>query len=97
MGLIPMGRAALYHTNGSDIVNLYRINITIPGGIEFCCLTVFGSNLHRADLLIGMDILIHGDFAVSHPNGQTEFTFQFPSTHNTDYLQEMNTRMAQKH
>jgi hypothetical protein len=97
MGLIPMARAALYHANGSDVVNLYRINITIPGGIEFCCLTVFGSDLHRADLLIGMDIMIHGDFGVSHPGGRTKFTFQYPSTHDFDFLREMNTLMTQNH
>jgi hypothetical protein len=97
MGILPLGTAALYHANGCDEVNLYRINITIPGGIEFCCLTVFGSDLHRADLLIGMDIMIHGDFGVSHPTGRTKFTFQYPSTHDLDFLREMNTLMTQNH
>ena len=39
-------------------------------------------------MLIGMDIISRGDFAVTHPNGNTKFTFSMPSTDDIDYFRE---------
>lgn len=41
--------------------------------------------LNGADMLIGMDIIGLGDFAITHKNMGTVFSFQIPSTHEYDF------------
>ena len=40
------------------------------------------------DVLIGMDIISQGDFVITASQGKTKFSFQIPSTHDTDYAKE---------
>jgi hypothetical protein len=35
------------------------------------------------------------DLSVSHPGGHTKFTFQLPSTHNTDYALELRDYLSE--
>lgn len=37
------------------------------------------------DILIGMDIIKLGDFAISNYKGQTQFSFRIPSQEHVDY------------
>lgn len=46
------------------------------------------STIKDADILIGMDIISLGDFAVSRIGSNVKFTFQLPPTHATDYDEE---------
>jgi uncharacterized protein YchJ len=50
--------------------------------------------LHRGiDVLIGMDILGLGDFAVTHHQGKTTFSFRVPSRHEIDFVAEEKTNL----
>ncbi len=40
------------------------------------------------DLLIGMDIIGLGDFAVTNLNGVTQFTFRLPSVESIDFVNQ---------
>ena len=40
------------------------------------------------DVLVGMDIINKGDFAVSNRNGATSFSFRIPSVENFDFAAE---------
>jgi hypothetical protein len=51
---------------------------------------VIGGSMDCCEVLIGMDIMSLGDFAVSNLGGRTKFTFQMPSTHDTDYEMELH-------
>ena len=42
----------------------------------------------QVDVLIGMDIIGRGDFAVTHPSGYTKFTFSMPSARDIDFFRE---------
>lgn len=46
--------------------------------------------LGDCDVIIGMDILGMGDFAVTHQNGNTTFSFCLPSRREIDYATEIN-------
>lgn len=48
--------------------------------------------LNGSDVLIGMDIIARGDFAMSNSNGKTKFTFQIPATHEHDYVKEQSAK-----
>ena len=41
-----------------------------------------------ADVLIGMDIINEGDFAVTNLNGRTKFSFRVPSQADIDFVRE---------
>ena len=40
------------------------------------------------DIIIGMDIISKGDFAVSNLNGKTSFSFRIPSFGTANFLNE---------
>jgi hypothetical protein len=54
-----------------------------------------GSRFH-ADILIGMDIITLGDFAVSNFEGVTKFSFRVPSLSHIDFVVDVRD-VAQGH
>jgi hypothetical protein len=64
------------------------INILLPNSVGFAALRVTEGDLPDFDVLIGMDIIVRGDFAISQSTGKTKFTFQMPSTHDFDFHKE---------
>jgi hypothetical protein len=90
LGLKIAGLTTVYTAAGRVPVRICNIDISLPGGINFFDWPVNSGGLPpEIELLIGVDIMSFGDFAFSHPNGRTQFTFQLPSTHATDYLVEL--------
>ncbi|MBA7557648.1 hypothetical protein ES705_50412 [subsurface metagenome] len=75
------------HTaSGIDRANTYFVNIWLPNKIVFYNLKVTEGKLPgQNEVLIGMDIISKGDFAVTNYNGRTVFTFRFPSTQRIDF------------
>ena len=68
----------------------YLIDVILPNDVEINDLKVCDSEIHKQeiDLLIGMDIISKGDFAVSSVGGKTSFTFRVPSVKRADYQLE---------
>lgn len=93
LGLIPTGFGKVYHANGESIVNTYLINILLPNQVGVHSLRVTEGILNGSDVLIGMDIIARGDFAISNSNGITKFTFQIPATHEHDYVKELQVKL----
>jgi predicted aspartyl protease len=89
LGLKPIGKARVFHANGESTVNTYLINITLPNNIEFFSLLVTEGSLSDTDVLIGMDIISKGDFAITAVEGNTKMSFQIPSTHDIDFVREI--------
>lgn len=48
------------------------------------------------DMLIGMDIITLGDFALTHKNNGTVFSFQIPSTHEYDFVKQIQNGVGTK-
>ena len=57
----------------------YKINLFLPGNIEFPNIEVINGETKGCDVLIGMDIISQGDFIISNYNGKTSFIFHLPS------------------
>lgn len=83
-GFIP-----IVHVNGEDIAPVYHIFLGLPNGIGFPMLNIAGTQLTGFDILIGMDIINRGDFAVSNRNRKTMFSFRFPSMTDFDFQSEL--------
>jgi hypothetical protein len=87
-GLKPTGMKDVKHAAGVDRTLTYIVNIALPTGVAFANLEVTLFRLADADLLIGMDIISMGDFAVTNVGGMTTFSYRFPSIQTIDYAAE---------
>ena len=97
LGLVPSGMCKSYHAQGVSNVNTYFVNIILLNGIQVHSLRVFEGNLPGGiDLLIGMDIISLGDFSITHKNGGTVFSFQIPSTHEYDFVKQVQNGVGTK-
>lgn len=67
--------------SGSDIVRAFVVDVALTDDIIMNNVLVCESKigLQKIDLLIGMNILSKGDFAVSNFSGRTVFAFRSPS------------------
>lgn len=89
LGLVPFAPCMSYHAGGCKPTNLYKVNIMLPNGVGFHTMTVMEAVLKDCDVLIGMDIITQGDFAITHSDGNTTFSFQIPSVKNIDFEKEV--------
>ena len=88
-GLRPIGVTGVDHAGldeRPDETHLYLVDIGLPNQVVARDVWVIRAGFSNADVLIGMDIINAGDFAVTHANGNTKFTFQIPSVADIDFL-----------
>ena len=86
-GLKPSGIVELAGVHGKQTVHTYRVSLVLPNKVN-CEIRVAEVILTKGhDILIGMDIIGLGDFAVSSWQGRTTFTFRIPSMGEIDFLQ----------
>jgi hypothetical protein len=95
LGLPLMGYELLSTASDRISAGVYAVNLVLPGGISFSRRRVYGAALPSSEMLIGMDIITLGDLAVNQSDSNTRFTFQIPSTHNTDYDIEVRDYLAE--
>ncbi len=68
----------------------HLVNIGLPNAVMFTMVRVASMALHQEiDVLVGMDILGLGDFAVTHHQGKTTFSFRMPSHEEIDFVKEL--------
>jgi hypothetical protein len=92
LNLKPIGIIDVFNTSGHQLTSTYKINMILPSNVGVSFLDVTEGSLVGADVLIGMDVICRGDFAISNSNGKTKFTFQIPATHEIDFVKEYNEK-----
>ncbi|ADY51528.1 SEC-C motif domain protein [Pseudopedobacter saltans DSM 12145] len=88
LGLKPIGKVNVSHANGNSTVNTYLINIHLPNNVGFMAIRVSEGILNGFDVLIGMDIIMQGDFSISNYQGKTMCSFRVPSVEHIDFVQD---------
>ena len=89
LSLIPVGKTNISTANGIVAVNTYFVDIGLPNGVTVQNVLVSCSDLgDDVDLLIGMDVIRHGDFSITNVNNKTTFSFRVPSIETVDYVEE---------
>ena len=83
--LRPEAYSEMYHAQGSSIVPFYFMNLGLPNGVTVQGVKVCQAVLMDSDVIIGMDIINKGDFAVTNKDGITVFSFQMPSMLHIDF------------
>lgn len=88
LNLKPVGMTRV--TTAAHIVDaeVFFVSILLPNKMWIPNVRVTKGNIAGHDMLIGMDIIGLGDFAVSHHNGRTTFSFRMPSIDEIDFTQQ---------
>jgi len=68
------------------VVPCYYVDVLLPNQVEVKQVLVMEAAPCGCDVLIGMDIISCGDFAVSSYQGKTTFTFRCPSLMEFDFV-----------
>ncbi len=90
-GLKPISMAVVKTANGEHNCEVYLVNIGLPNRVAFTNWRVTKQELPpNTDVLIGMDIIGAGDFAVTHKDKKTVFSFRYPSSARIDFVEEYN-------
>jgi len=95
-GLKPVSRV-IVHTAGGDAECLvYFVWIRLPNQAGFPQVRVTEATIADGiDMLIGMDLISGGDFAVTTSDGKTTLTYCHPSCRRLDFVEEANAAKAQ--
>lgn len=87
LNLQPTGMINVQTPSGMGTMNKYMVNLTLNNEVTILNLPVMDSEIGNQgiDVLIDMDIISMGDFAVSNFDGKTQFTFRIPSQEHVEY------------
>jgi len=96
--LIPVDKIEIKGVNNVSVVDTHYISIGLPNKVLLPNVIVSECNLNSPgiDLLIGMDIILLGDFSVSNPNNKTIFSFCIPPHDNPVDLVEKSERVNRR-
>lgn len=88
--LQPISMVQSKTPSGTLTAPVYFIDIILNNEVMFRNWKVMGSKIgaQGIDVLIGMDIISKGDFAISNYNGKTQFSFRLPSQEDVDYKKD---------
>lgn len=78
LNLVPVGKMTVTGVNSQEVVNVYLIDITLPNRVLLPSVEVAESNFMGGDILVGMNIIQLGDFAIANAKGKTRFSFCIP-------------------
>lgn len=88
LGLEPIGVVEMHTVNGTREGGVYLVDLCLPNQLWITGVPAIDSEINDADVLIGMDIISMGDFAITNKFDKTWFTFQTPPTHRIDFVEE---------
>ena len=71
------------------LCNTFLVNIYLPNNVVIVGVRVSENSLAGCDVLIGMDVICAGDFAVTNANGKTTWTYRFPPYEEIDFVKEI--------
>jgi predicted aspartyl protease len=85
-GLKPIGVVEVHTAAGKFRTNKYIVNVWLPNRIIIPNVEVNLCELIDTNVLIGMNIINRGDFAVTNKDGRTVFSFRIPSVECIDFV-----------
>ena len=91
LGLIPFSQTMMCGASGMKVCNVYLVDVVLRNNVTVKDIHVIEAELdnQNIDMLIGMDIIGLGDFAVTNVNGITKFTFRLPSVEEIDFVKQI--------
>lgn len=99
VGLKPISKTEVHGVGGTKIENVYLVNIYLPNKVALQHIRVTECEKLTGDgmgVLIGMDVIGTGDFAVTHVDGKTKMSFRIPSIRSIDFVKEAERDKAER-
>jgi len=95
-GLKPTGMCKARTASGETDTLTYFVSLYLPNMVCLSQVRVTQAVLFDADVLIGMDVIGSGDFAVTNHQGKTHMSFRMPSIECIDFVKQKpeSTRMG---
>ena len=94
LGLVSVAIIDSGTANGKAKANVYVADLSLcDGRVVFQKHKVLSANLTEqpgVEMLIGMDILSCGDFALTHKDGNSKASFRVPSCESYDFIPSVN-------
>ena len=93
LGLNIVGYVDVNGVHGSKVTNQYFCKISLNEDVEFSIPVTECEELSSdgsLEVLLGMDIITKGDFAITQKDGKTTMSYAYPSVHNIDFVHELN-------
>ena len=87
LNLKPVSKGKAATPQGTYEAFIYYIDLYLPNHVVFPKLLVMQGQPAGCDVLVGMDVIGNGDFAVSNYQGQTVFSYRFPSCTRLDFVE----------
>jgi hypothetical protein len=89
LNLVPFNRVKVNGINNISMADMVKVSIKLPNLVDVKNSNVTVCNLVKdVDLLIGMDIIMLGDFCISNGERRTLFSFVIPPFENKTDLCE---------
>jgi hypothetical protein len=78
------------HAAGTSIENTYLVDIFLPNKIRIrdVDVTECAEQAGNFGVIIGMDVITLGDFAITNVGGKSIVSFRYPSIKTIDYVEE---------
>jgi|BioPla2DNA2_1021312.scaffolds.fasta_scaffold02238_3 hypothetical protein len=96
LDLQPVSIQPISTASGDIDANCYYVDLYLPNHILIQKLFVYEGTLSGCDMLIGMDIIGIGDFAVTNYMGKTVFSFRIPSCTTIDFTKHSHLQPITK-
>lgn len=96
LGLKPTGEAKIVYGSGETTTKFYTVSLMLPDLIFIPELSVTESAVSEGfGVIIGMDIICQGDFAITNVGGNSTFSFCAPSLETIDFADRIK-KLANK-
>ncbi len=95
LSLPVVGMCQVNTAGGTVNATQHLVHMILPNQQKLSIM-VTATDLVNTDMLIGMDIISQGDFAVSNYNGQTKLNFRMPSFADTDFVASLKNMIPVK-
>ena len=75
----PYKAGGISGIGGATGSNVYLVHVLVPTGDFVTSVEVMENDFQDIDVLIGMDVIVFGDFLITNKDGKTTFQFRTPS------------------
>ena len=79
LNLQPYKAGGISGIGGATGSNVYLVHVLVPTGDFVTSVEVMENDFQDIDVLIGMDVIVFGDFLITNKDGKTTFQFRTPS------------------
>ena len=86
----------VYGVHGKEDSPTFLILLGLPNKVAFRNLRVTLGELPGSDILIGMDIISHGDFTITNHKNHTVCSFRTPSQKTIDFVEDQKRKGPRK-